>query len=544
MLVLPLTLGLSFLEGFALILSPCILPILPIILAGSLSGSKKRPIGIMLGFILFFSLFTFFSRQLVQYSGVDVTLVRQVAYGILFFLGIVMVSSYLTDKFNLLTQHLLNVGTSLNMANDPQGGLLSGIIFGGLVALIWTPCAGPILAAVIVQTVIQQTNFMGFLTLLVFGIGVAVPMLIIILCGRKVMTKLSYFKLHAGLVRKLLGLIIMASVGYLIFPATVSTAKEPEMVLRSTAVDSPTRLINGLAQPYRAPNIMGIDHWINSKPLTMEQLKGKVVLIDFWTYSCINCLRTLPYIKSWYQKYHDKGLVIIGIHAPEFEFEKNLSNVQHAVTQLGITYPVALDNDFLTWRSFNNSYWPAHYLIDKQGDVVYTHFGEGEYDVTENNIRYLLGLNKSGNKQIISQAILSAQQTPETYLGYARAANFASSERVIKDSTANYTIPKSLLKNQWALDGSWAIMPDKIISTSPNANITIHVYAQHVYMVAGNDSNKPVIVTVMLNGKEIRKINIDRFKLYDVIDLGALKEGIVKISTPSSGLELYTFTFG
>src|SRR5579862_5118600 len=374
--------GLGFLEGFALIISPCILPILPIFLAGSLTGSKKRPFGIIIGFVLIFALFTFFSRKLLQYSGIDSNLIRDASFIILILLGVIMLSTYLTDKFGQLTRRLANTGSTFSVVNNPQGGLISGILFGGLIAIIWTPCAGPILAAVIVQTVIQKTNLLSFLTLVAFGIGAATPMLLIALFGRKIMEKLGSLKRHTTLYRKILGIIIILSVGYMIYlEGGISTAHADE--INNTL---PLSLQNGLATPYIAPSIDGIDAWINSEPLQINDLRGKVVLIDFWTYSCINCMRTLPYLNDWYRKYHDKGLVIIGVHTPEFDFEKNLDNVKNAVLQDGIKYPVALDSHFVTWQKYNNQYWPAHYLIDKKGYVVYTHFGEGEYDITENNI--------------------------------------------------------------------------------------------------------------------------------------------------------------
>ncbi|HEX2549757.1 MAG TPA: cytochrome c biogenesis protein DipZ, partial [Gammaproteobacteria bacterium] len=491
--------GLSFLEGFALIISPCILPILPIILAGSLTGSKKRPVGIIIGFVLTFSLFTFFSRKLVQYSHIDLNIIRHISYGLLFLLGIIMLSSYLTEKFGQLTRSFSNTGTSIHTINNPQGGFISGIFFGGLIAIIWTPCAGPILAAVIVQTVIQETNLMSFFTLLAFGIGVALPMLFIALFGRQLTARLVFFKKHAVLFRKLLGVIIILSVCFIIYLEIGPSL----LIATENSKDEVTdHLQNALKKPYPAPAISGIDSWINSKPFQLSELKGKVVLIDFWTYSCINCLRTLPYLKAWYDKYHLDGLVIIGVHTPEFDFEKEFSNVQNAVIQDGIKYPVALDSHFVTWLNYKNQYWPAHYLIDKKGDVVYTHFGEGDYDVTENNIRYLLNIQGHAVSQNDneSQAIYT---TPETYLGYARAENFSSPETVVQNDMAQYSFPKTLMQNEWALQGNWKIMADRIISEENNAACEINFNAQKVYIVMGNTTNKNIHVTLLLNGKKV-----------------------------------------
>lgn len=542
---------LGFLEGFALILSPCILPILPIILSGSLEGSRKRPYGIILGFVLTFALFTFFARSLVLYTGIHLEILRYVSYGLLILLGVIMLSTYLTDKFTLIFSRLSTVGSSFDSTANHSDGFVSGIILGGLVGIIWTPCAGPILAAVIVQTVLQKTTFNSFLVILFFGIGAGVPMLLIALFGRRLMAKFAFFKTHALLFRKILGAIIIASVLAMIYGEGLPSASATPVTASS---DQTLQLLNGVT-PYPAPKIAGISGWINSKPLTLDELKGKVVLIDFWTYSCINCIRTLPYLKDWYQKYHDQGLVIIGVHTPEFEFEKNFNNIKSAVEKFGILYPVASDDHFVTWQNFHNQYWPAHYLIDKNGDVVYEHFGEGDYDVTENNIRYLLGVNKSIPASTLPlEATGSMEQTPETYLGYARADNFASRESMVKDQASAYSFPNALVKDQWALRGSWIVGPDKIISASAGATIKLHFHAQKVYIVMGSSTNQPIPVKILLNGKEAitekgedvssGEVMVKDHRLYEVIALSDAENGMLFVVSEKPGLEVFTFTFG
>jgi len=532
--------ALGFIEGIALIASPCILPILPIILAGSISGSKKRSFGIIIGFVVIFSLFTFFSRALVRVSGIDTNVIRYSSYLILAALGVVMLSSRLTEKFNTMTQGLLSVGTNAKAANDPEGGLWGGILFGGLTAIIWTPCAGPILAAVIVQTVLQQTSAASLLTLLAFSLGAAFPMLVIALFGRSLMSRTGFIKQHAGLFRKLLGVIILLSIAYMISLERGNTIG----FASSNSSLTGAALIDGVSSPYPAPAIAGISSWINSTPLQLSDLKGKVVLIDFWTYSCINCKRSLPYIKDWYAKYHDKGLVIIGVHTPEFDFEKNLDNVKTAVSDYGIRYPVALDSQFTTWRNFQNHYWPAHYLIDKKGDVVYTHFGEGDYDVTENNIRFLLGIHNQAVSPV-NPPPSTFLQTPETYLGYARAANFASPEAVVQDAVSDYTIPGELSRNQWALSGKWKITSDRAMAESKDAAVEIHFHARNVYVVMGNMTDHPIMARVLLNQKELGSaITVNKHALYDLVSLPESQEGVLQIITSTPGLEVYTFTFG
>jgi cytochrome c biogenesis protein CcdA/thiol-disulfide isomerase/thioredoxin len=533
-----ITILLSFLEGFALIISPCILPILPLILSGSLTGSKARPIGIITGFIFIFSILVLFSRSLVQYTHLDPTYLRTTAFIILVLLGIIMLSTYLTEKFTVLTNRLVSVGNSLQTANNPQSGFWGGFVFGCLVGIIWTPCAGPLLAAAIVQIAIQQTTLSSVIAIIAFAIGAGVPMFIIAWLGRSVMTQFNFFKSHSILCRKILGAIIIGSVFYLIYSEGMMNANAQTNNERTTSAST---LINGLFLPYKAPEIQGIDAWINSSPLELSKLKGKVILIDFWTYSCINCIRTLPYLKSWYEKYHDKNFIIIGIHTPEFEFEKNLSNVKNAVQKFGIHYPVALDNRYTTWLNYKNRYWPAHYLINKNGDVVYQHFGEGEYDVTENNIRYLLGLGGQASEARAEK--LSSSMTPEIYLGYARANRMMNLQAALKNTTMEYHYPDTLPQDSWALQGKWIIHSEHVVSASSSAAIKLHFHAKKVYAVMGA-VNHPVKVKIRLNQKTIKEIEVTHQQLYTLVDSNQSEEGTLELIAESPDLEVYTFTFG
>jgi hypothetical protein len=265
-------------------------------------------------------------------------------------------------------------------------------------------------------------------------------------------------------------------------------------------------------------------------------------------------MRTLPYLKAWYDKYHNDGLVIIGVHTPEFDFEKNFSNVKNAVIQDGIKYPVALDSHFVTWQNFNNQYWPAHYLIDKNGNVVYIHFGEGDYDVTENNIRYLLNVKQPASTEVSNGEQPTENTTPETYLGYARSENFSSPETISKNSATQYTFPKTLSPNEWALQGSWKIMPDRIISNENNAAVKINFIARKVYIVMGNTTDKAINVNLLLNGNSITNekgkdvknssIQVDKHTLYEAIVFTQPGSGTLQVTSSTPGLEIYTFTFG
>ncbi|AUH73727.1 cytochrome c biogenesis protein DipZ [Legionella sainthelensi] len=536
---------LGFIEGFGLIISPCILPILPIFLAGSLTGSKKRPVGIIIGFTLFFSLLVFFSHQLVQYFDINFNWVRDFGYAILLLLGSIMLSNYLTEQFSKITQGFTRIGNFFSTANDSEGGFWNGLLFGCIIAIIWTPCAGPILAAIIVQTALEKATFVSFLTLIAFALGAAIPMLIISLYGKKLINTFTFFKTRAIIFRKFLGGLIIASVVYMLYfeGVVVSTSVTPQ-----TGIKTSTSLIDGLWLTYPAPPIEGIDAWINSPPLHIKDLKGKVVLVDFWTYSCINCLRTLPYIKDWYKRYHKQGLVIIGVHTPEFDFEKKLTNVEAAVKLYGILYPVALDNQYVTWSNYENHYWPAHYLINKKGDVVYKHFGEGDYDITENNIRFLLGVKDLTTFESTHDNAVSFTQTPETYLGYGRA-DTSYSPILKKDKTVQYHFSPKLSVNAWSLEGLWQVHEEYISAEEANAALKIHFKAGKVYAVMGNNTAKPINVKVILsdsNGKKIEENNVlvDKYSIYQLVAQNKFTNGYLLVIVNDPGVQFYTFTFG
>lgn len=557
----PINLALAFAEGFALIASPCILPILPIVLSVGLDGGKWRPYGVILGFITAFCTFTLLSRSLVNALGLEPLLIRNISFGLLFLLGIVMLSSRLTEQFSTWTQQLSNLGNRLSQAGKAKQGFGSGFLVGLFIGLIWSPCVGPIIAVVLVQSIRQKSDLNSLFTLAAFSLGVGIPMLLITLGGKRVMNQLNFFKTRSTLIRKGLGAVIIATVfltagSDLLHWASPETSNGNGMNDASAAVPG---LKGGLDTPYAAPNFSGIQAWINTpgnKPLSMTSLKGKVVLVDFWTYSCINCIRTLPYITTWDKRYRDQGLVIVGVHSPEFEFEKDLGNVRKAVSRYNIQYPVALDNHLDTFAGFSNQYWPAHYLIDRTGKVVYTHFGEGEYGRTEQNIRTLLGLKGGGGAIQGERAIGSINQTPETYLGYARAESFASPEAVARNRSSHYSLPANLPKNAWALQGNWNISSEKIVSKDSHGTLRLHFSAKKVFLVLGTESGNPVTLNVALNGKPIAAkdkgkdvsqaaLQVNSHRLYELVNqAGGSKSGILELRNVPSGLAAYAFTFG
>lgn len=544
--------GLAFLEGLALIASPCILPVLPLVLAASVEGGKRRPYGIIIGFVLAFSLFALASRKIVLALGIDLDVVKNASLVLLALFGLVLLSAKLSEKFSAMTQGAANFGN--NLASGGRDGLLSGIGIGALIGLVWTPCAGPILAAVLVQVIRQQSDLAGNLIIVSFAIGAGVPMLIIALTGRKIMNKLGFLARHAEAVRRGFGVLILLSVAYIASGVDAQSLFTTSGTKTTRQADGEPMLQNGLEKPYPAPEFAGIEAWINSNPLTMQSLKGKVVLIDFWTYSCINCVRTLPYLTGWDSQYRDRGLVIVGVHAPEFEFEKKIDNVKAAISQHGIRYPVAQDNRLSTWVNFKNRYWPAHYLIDRNGKVVYTHFGEGQYDVTENNIRYLLGLTNKVETASAKAIVVAPGQTPETYLGYGRAKNFSGSEAVVHDTEGAYRFPDAQAENTWSLSGKWKVEAEKIVAVQKGAALRLNFKASRVYLVLGTSSGKPVNATVRLNGMAVGPnagkdapggvVSVERNTLFELIDQKTPRNGLLEIQSDAPGLEAYAFTFG
>jgi thiol-disulfide isomerase/thioredoxin len=312
------------------------------------------------------------------------------------------------------------------------------------------------------------------------------------------------------------------------------------------------------------PSLDGAVLWLNSPPLTREQLRGKVVLVDFWTYSCINCIRSVPYVRAWAERYKDKGLVVIGVHAPEFAFERDPANVRKAVADLGIRYPVALDNNLAIWRAFNNRYWPAHYLADAQGRLRYHHFGEGSTDETEAAIRSLLvenGVTGLGGTTAVKVSGASAAadfasvRSPETYVGSRRARSFVSPGG-FRQGVADYRLPASLKLNEWGLDGRWAVEPQRALLTDAYGRIAFRFQARDLHLVLGSGSGKPVRFRVLIDGKPpgadhgmdtdaAGNGQVTSQRLYQLVrQKGGSRERLFTIQFLDPGVEAYAFTFG
>jgi len=315
------------------------------------------------------------------------------------------------------------------------------------------------------------------------------------------------------------------------------------------------------------PSLDGAVQWLNSPPLSAKDLRGKVVLIDFWTYSCINCLRTLPYVRAWADKYRDQGLVVIGVHAPEFAFERNIANVKKAVADLGVDYPVAIDNNYAIWKAFNNQYWPAHYFVDAQGRIRFHHFGEGEYDKSERVIQQLLA--EAGRQKVSDQLVstkasgvemapeMSEVESPETYIGYARAENFASPGGQVGDQLHTYAANTSLALNQWALEGLWKIGQEDAQLAAPGGKIVFRFHARDLHLVLGPaPDGRPVRFRVSIDGAppgadhgsdvaEDGSGQVTSQRLYQLVrQKGPVRDRTFEIEFLDAGAQAYAFTFG
>lgn len=288
-----------------------------------------------------------------------------------------------------------------------------------------------------------------------------------------------------------------------------------------------------------APEFAGIEKWLNNDPVTKDQLKGKVVLINFWTYSDINSIRTVPYLAKWQETYKDQGLAVIGVHTPEFNFEKVSLNVESAIKKYGIAYPVALDNSYKTWTAYKNQFWPAIYLIDKDGNIVYTHYGEGKYDITEKAIRILLGLE--GEFVLPEAPVQNQAKTPEIYFGLSRLANFGGTEKP-NNGAQIFTFPAKLKANQFALEGNWEFNQEAAVHTKGFGRIKLNFNAAKVFMVA--QSNKPTTIKVYVDGKLIKGVVVSNSDLYELYNSLSGGQHTMEIEVPDDDFQAFTFTFG
>ena len=539
-------LGVGFVAGLVTALSPCVLPVLPIVLAGGASG--RRPVAIIAGLVGSFTLFTLTAGWLLDRLDLPQDLLRNVAIALLF----VVAATLLVPQLGDLAARPLE-----RLARRPAGDLGGGVLLGASLGLVFVPCAGPVLAAITVLVAKSNVGIDGVLLTLAYALGAAVPLLAIAFAGRGVAGKL---RSQAELVRRTAGVVILCTAIAIAFGLDQRlqtfipgyTQAVQDRVEKSSRAAAQLRKLtgareltatatgsSGLPDYGPAPDFANVTEWVNTKPLTLAGLRGKVLLIDFWTYSCINCLRTLPHVEAWAARYEQAGLVVVGVHTPEFAFEHVPSNVKANARRLGVRYPIAIDNGYGTWNAWGNQYWPAEYLVDRSGRVREAHFGEGDYDKTEAAIRELLGAPTAlpASTKGIADTTPTGFLTPETYLGASRLARYAGST-IVPGREDEYRLPAHLPLHALAYGGSWTVEPERIVA-GREARLRLEYLARRVYIVLGGTGT----MSVSVDGRHSSSVRVVGDRLYTAVDGTRSGKHLLELRF-SPGVQAYSFTFG
>jgi cytochrome c biogenesis protein CcdA/thiol-disulfide isomerase/thioredoxin len=580
---------LVFLGGVLTILSPCILPVLPFVFARAEQPFLRNGLPLLLGMALTFALVA----TLAAVGGAWAVHINQ--YGRFFALIVLgaLALTLLWPRFaEVLARPFVAAGDRLSRPASGAGTASSGIsrsaLLGVATGLLWAPCAGPILGLVLTGAAISGPTPRTTVLLLAYAAGACASLALALLAGRRVFTAMKGALGVGEWIRRALGVAVLLGVvavafnwdsGILSRLSFAHTDRLEQSLLKFVPPDAAASATS--VQPSTAPSgeataatdtplaaLSGATGWLNSPPLTAASLRGKVVLVDFWTYSCINCLRSLPYVKAWYEKYKDHGLVVIGAHSPEFAFEKDPENVRRAVGELGISYPVALDNQYAIWRGFDNRYWPAHFFIDAKGQVRSHHFGEGEYAQSEQTIRQLLteagyrDLPAVGGDDLRAAGLqapadAASAHSPETYLGYARAERFGSPGGLKQGQAVDYSYPSSLATNQWALQGRWLVDKEEAVLAGSGGAVAFRFRGRDLHLVlAPSADGHPVRFRVLLDGAPPAADHgadtdsdgygvVREQRLYQLIRQSVPgQERSFTIQFPDEGVRAYAFTFG
>ena len=584
----------GFVAGAATALSPCVLPVLPIALSAGATGGRRRPLGIVAGLAVSFTFATVALVYVISALGLPDDLLRKLAIFVLLAFGISLMIPPLAARLEARLSRFAGI------AGGPRSGggdgFWSGVAVGGSLGFVYAPCAGPILAGVITVSASQSFNSGRLAVALSYGLGSAVVLYFLMLGGRRVIAPLarrgSGFQVAMGAVMVVVALAMLGNYdvkfqnkiasslpSFLVNPSKsledTGTARKALADVRggsggalgeataeaavtgsSASGGGATGRSSGLPVIGAAPEFTDTQQWFNTpgdRPLSLKSLRGRVVLVDFWTYSCINCLRTLPYLTAWDKRYRGDGLTIVGIHSPEFPFEKDAGNVEEAIQRNGIEYPVAQDNDLTNFTDYGTEYWPAEYFIDAKGRVRYVHFGEGEYGEKEKVIRELLaeaghsvGAGESGAKGIEASAGVT---TPESYLGSLRAQRFVNGP--IAAGRQDFGSPGAPPTNDLAYSGHWKVEPES--ATAEGGALELSFGARRVYLVLGSPG-KSRRVRVLLDGRPIPDrlagsdvhngvVTVSGQRLYDLVELPKVEDRTLRL-VPESGVMGYAFTFG
>ncbi|MEJ7826505.1 MAG: cytochrome c biogenesis protein DipZ [Solirubrobacteraceae bacterium] len=585
-------LAFALLAGAATAITPCVLPVLPALLSASGSGGRRRPLGVVAGLTLTHTIAIVGIASVVDGVGFADGTLRTLAIVVLAIFGLTLLVPRASHWIEARMSALSRLGP--RSAGD---GFWSGLPVGGALGFVYAPCAGPILAAVISVSASRGTTGELVAVGIAYGLGSAVVLLAMALGGRRVMDRVRRGG-RGPVVQRTFGAVMVLTAALMFanldirfqsalaseFPSFLTNptgglerssavasrlgdlrgASRFEAPATTTAAPSDSdAALPGVSTPElpvlgNAPEFRDTQRWFNSPPLTMKALRGRVVLVDFWTYTCINCLRTLPYIRAWDERYRDRGLTIVGVHTPEFAFEKQAANVLRAIQSKRLRYPVVQDNEFGTWNAFTNQGWPSKFLIDARGRVRYAHLGEGEYKETEAAIRTLLA--EAGRDRLGAAAkpkgrieTVGHRATPETYLGSARAQSFSPVGPT--NGTRDYEAARGdeLPQSVFSLGGRWSV-DDESARAVRGASITARVVGTAVYLVLSSEGDRPRKVEVRLDGRpisaadageDVRKgvVTVRRQRLYSLVKLDAIEEHVLTLRL-DPGVSGYAFTFG
>ncbi len=570
--------------GALTVLSPCILPVLPALLSAAAPGGlRHRPAWIVLGLSASFTVFGAAFAAFGNVLGLSNGALRDAALVVLLLFGLSLVWprpwEVVAGRLAALGQRIPGAGT-----HPSPAGRAGALLVGASLGLVWAPCAGPILGIIITVAAVQKDFARSLALLGAYSLGAAVPMLLIGYGGNRLYRRFLSPGRWSGFPRRLLGAVTLATVVALALDAdTALLARIPGPLFLAGRLEKRMARLNAGGAPAGAgaapgagaaaagtplpvlgtmPEFAGIVSWLNSGPLDASGLRGKVVLVDFWTYSCINCIRTLPYVTRWYETYREDGFVVVGVHTPEFGFEKDAGNVRRAVARFGIRYPVALDNFYGTWNAYHNEFWPADYLFDADGRLREVHFGEGDYRETERAIRSLLAEARLLKGRVTvappaSDVDFSRIRSPETYIGYARARGFSSREAVDPDRARRYSAPPDLGLNAWALRGAWTVGGERAVLDAPDGGVRYRFEAPRLNLVMGErgpGSDGLVLLDgaplpATLRGADVGpdgRVVVRDFRLYNLVRLPRddRRNHVFEIDFGRPGVALYAFTFG
>jgi cytochrome c biogenesis protein CcdA/thiol-disulfide isomerase/thioredoxin len=578
-----LLIAFALVAGAATALSPCVLPVLPVALSAGATGGRRRPLGVAAGLALSFTFATVALVYVISELGLPNGLLRTFAIAVLIAFGVSLLIPRIGDRLEAqLTRAAPRAGARFRSASG--GGFWPGVLLGGGLGFVYAPCAGPILAGVITVSASESLTAGRIAVALSYGVGSAAALYALMLGGRRLARGLARssgrLQISMGAIMILVALAMLGNYDTR-FETTIASGLPSFLVDPTNGLETShaataqlaalrghsSRRAEGLREADAgvrlpvlgpAPQIVGTQRWFNTPdghPSSLAALRGRVVLVDFWTYSCINCIRTLPYLNAWYAKYASKGFVIVGVHTPEFPFEHSASNVAAAIAQNGIRYPVVQDNNYATWMAYNNQYWPAEYLIDTRGRIRLADFGEGEYQAKERAIRGLLA--EGGTGELGGATAVDAQQpslgnvTPESYLGAKKAACFENGQITtgVHDfaSAGRAPAPERL-----RYGGAWRLT-DSAATALRGSNLQLNFSARRVFLVMGS-STRPRRVRLLLDGRALprrlagsdvqRSVATAAFqRLYRLLELPRVERHVLTVE-PEGGVSVYSFTFG